>query len=598
MQKNKNAISLIFYFVLLITLSFSAHSSQAALNVKDFGAKGDNVTDDTEAIRATFKAAQKKYTLNHKRGDGTYMANCPTRPEIVFPSGRYLISDAIYMAGGVVRGEGEALIIQMNDDKDIFESQTAWRMTISGLTFVKGRNQLQFSNPNIDSGFVLIEQCRFYGASGVAITMDKGSNSTQLKIRDCVFIQPEQALISYTDETNMTDCWITSSINMKDKAVIENHGARMVLEKILGVPLVNGTDQRWVDIYFGNLTCRNFRFGGEGGGFTPVVNHIKYIPKPASFGLGPSIVLDGCEIYALGNKKRACAIYCEELPNGITIRENVARSVPALIINPKINLSTYFKGAQRSMLGFFAINNRGALANELPELLKNPITEGGKIETMAVSPAAATKALVAAVKKVKAIGPSSPSGLSFAGHEQQTEPGKYFELGYDPSRLRLDDFMDGTTEHNSEHLAVARISIGNDLVIMRRTPAGNNWPHVLLKDVVVDLDKYPFVSFQLRDVGTIAHEYAFKAIEKKSGMTLTLVQGGYPPDYRAYNFRKLFNISGVQTFDLKLYYIGHKWEGEKNVLAQPGDYIVLDFIRFEQEQTDLPNNNVKTEEPN
>ncbi|GIT31317.1 MAG: hypothetical protein Ct9H300mP1_33630 [Planctomycetaceae bacterium] len=49
----------------------------------------------------------------------------------------------------------------------------------------------------------------------------------------------------------------------------------MVLEKILGVPRVNGTDQRGVDVYFGNLTCRNFRFGGEGGGFTPVVNFVK-----------------------------------------------------------------------------------------------------------------------------------------------------------------------------------------------------------------------------------------------------------------------------------------------------------------------------------
>ena len=98
--------------------------------------------------------------------------------------------------------------------------------------------------------------------------MDKGSNSTQLKIKDCIFVEPEQALVSYNDETNVTDCWITSGRKMENKAVIEARGGRMVLEKILGVPLANGTDQRWIDLEWGNLTCREFRFGGEYGGFT------------------------------------------------------------------------------------------------------------------------------------------------------------------------------------------------------------------------------------------------------------------------------------------------------------------------------------------
>ena len=310
----------------------------AEINVRDYGAKGDNVTDDTSAIRAAVETAQRAYKLTKFSVPGGH-GGLPTRPEIVFPSGRYLISEAIYIAGGVVRGEGEALIIQKHEDKDLITSQNAWRMTISGLTFVGGRNQVQLSNANDDKGFVLITGCRFYGAAGVAVVMDKGSNSTQLKIRDCVFVEPEQALVSYTDETNMTDCWITNSRKMKDKAVIENHGGRMVLEKILGGPLVNGTDQRWVDVYFGNLTCRNFRFGGEGGGFTPVVNFVKYIPKPASFGLGPSIVLEGCPIYANGNPRRRCAISCEEIPNGIMIRE-CALSVPAVRWNAKIDLQT------------------------------------------------------------------------------------------------------------------------------------------------------------------------------------------------------------------------------------------------------------------
>ncbi len=352
-------------------------SSQAALNVKHFGAKGDGVTDDTAAIRATVEAAQKAYTLGtHQQVDSqkdpTGGWQIPTRPEIVFPSGRYLVSDEIYVAGGVIRGEGEALITQSDADKDIFTSQTAWRMTISGLTFAGGRNQLQLSNPNTDSGFVLIEQCRFYGAAGVAIIMDKGSNSTQLKIRDCVFIQPEQALVSYTDETNMTDCWITSKPDMENKAVIENRGGRMVLEKILGVPLVKGNSQRWIDHHYGWLTCREFRFGGEGGGFTPVVNFAKFYSTSASDGIGPSILVENCDVSVLRDNRRPAAVYCEEIPNGIVIRDcRINSPVPALMVNPKIDLTSYFGDVERSMLGFRVEGNRGLRSNEWPSALRD-----------------------------------------------------------------------------------------------------------------------------------------------------------------------------------------------------------------------------------
>ena len=135
----------------------------AEINVRDFGAKGDNVTDDTAAIRAAVKAAQNAYRLTTFPVPGGH-GGVPNRPEIIFPSGRYVISDAIYIAGGVVRGKGAALLIQKDPGKDLITSQNAWRMTISGLTFVGGRNQVQLSNGNDDKGFVSISQCRFYGA--------------------------------------------------------------------------------------------------------------------------------------------------------------------------------------------------------------------------------------------------------------------------------------------------------------------------------------------------------------------------------------------------------------------------------------------------
>ena len=319
-------------------------------------------------IRAAFEAAQKKYKLGETASDLPGWGYYPTRPEIVFPAGRYRISSAIYISQGVIRGEGEACIIQTQKDQDIFTSDGAWRLTVSGLTFVGGRNQLQLRNPNSSLGFVVIDQCRFYAADGVAIMLDKPIYSTSAIVRDCVFRQPRQCLVSYCDQAKMVDCYIDTCPNMQDMAVIEARGGRMVLENILGNPRVNGSDQRWIDVKWGRLTCRDFRFGGEGGGFTPVVSFAKYFPAALSCGLGPSILLENCEVYANGNRKRKCTVYCEEIPSDITIR-NCRLTVPALEIREHIDLKTYFKGTTPGYLSFAIDNVLGdkEFAN-LPEL--------------------------------------------------------------------------------------------------------------------------------------------------------------------------------------------------------------------------------------
>ncbi len=571
-------------FIAPLICCLTAGSASAALNVRDFGAKGDNVTDDTKAIRAAFGEAQRLYHLTTPPGGGNMF---PVRPEVLFPDGRYRISDSIYVGMGIIRGEGEAAIIQTNSDKDIFTTNWAWRLTISGLTFVGGRNQLQLSNPNSDKGLVLIDQCRFYYAAGVAIMMDKPSYSTQLKIRDCVFVEPEQALISYADETNMTDCWITSSRKMKNKAVIEARGARLVLEKILGVPLVNGTDQRWIDNHSTNrLTCRDFRFGGEGGGFTPVVNFTKYFPSALSCGNGPHILLENCDVYARANKKRRCTVYLEEIPNGITIR-NCRLSVPALKFSEHIDLKTYFKGTTPGLLNFAFENNLGTKDSiKLPDLLKHPVIEGKRV-IAAISPAQTTRALAGAQVKVRKLAESpSASGLSFGEHKQQNQQGKFVEIGYSPTKWRLDSYNDYTGEKNSEHLAVR--PIGNDVIIMRRTSARAGlfrWPHVLIKDVIIDLDKYPYLSWKLRGAG-MPSSYAVKVLEKESGVMRTLIEGGKPwTEYRAYNLKKLFKMTGVRKFDIKFYYLGENWQTHhlQAIQLRPADYILVDFIRTESE---------------
>ena len=166
------------------------------------------------------------------------------------------------------------------------------------------------------------------------------------------------------------------------------------------------------------------------------------------------------------------------------------------------------------------------------------------------------------------------------------------EIGYSPAKWRLDD-VGGAGAKNSEYLALG--PVGNDVIIMRRSSrsrgewtARKDFPHVLIKDVVIDLDKYPYLSWKLRDAG-MPSKYAVKVLDKESDVTQTLVAGGEPlTEYRAYNLKKLFKMTGERKFDIKFYYsltshLRQDWENRLEAQGQPGDYILLDFIRTESE---------------
>ena len=99
--------------------------------------------------------------------------------------------------------------------------------------------------------------------------------------------------------------------------------------------------------------CVAFRFGGEGGGFTPVVNFSKY----ATEGRNPVpvfVTLDHCWIYALANKKRVAAVYLEEIPNAVKIIDchGFARGVKLIGVSPKLDLEKILTPANKTLFNF------------------------------------------------------------------------------------------------------------------------------------------------------------------------------------------------------------------------------------------------------
>jgi hypothetical protein len=380
----------------------------------------------------------------------------------------------------------------------------------------------------------------------------------------------------------LRDSWITSKWGVSDKAVIENY-THLLLENICGVPLVGGRNLRWVDNY-GELIAKNMRFGGEGGGFTPVYNYA----KPGKELAGGKILIDHSLVYSLGNPAAPTAVYCIEIPNKMEIRSSTLAGVKPIIVDKRIDLETYFTGVDPELLSFTSRDNIGTFRNDIPELLRNPVCPPEEKEA-GLSDEEVTERLAVVVEKVKALKTKNASPYTFEGHVQKINLADYIELSSDKYHWDLDDCMDGVKTKNSYYLAMA--PAGDDVVIMKRV--AGQYPHVLIRNVKADLDKTPWLTWKQKDVGTPEGfavnpaGYAVRVIHKESGEGVLLTEMHWRPffDYRAYNLKEKFGLEGgVHTFDIRFYYLGLNFvSSEKAETARPGDYIAIDFLRLEKE---------------
>lgn len=99
-----------------ITEQLKKKQNTFVMNVADFGAKGDGVTDNTTILRGLFNLAASEGAV------------------IFFPSGNYLVSDSIIIKyPSVIRGANNSVITQTSADKTLFFCD-ANQVTFSNLT--------------------------------------------------------------------------------------------------------------------------------------------------------------------------------------------------------------------------------------------------------------------------------------------------------------------------------------------------------------------------------------------------------------------------------------------------------------------------------
>ena len=164
-----------------------ALTGRAGVNVRDFGAKGDGVADDTAAIRAAFAEAAKQTAAKRVRvghrctgggvGDGPVSA-------VFFPKGVYRVSDTIVAVRDIVlNGADGAELVMPDPAKDVLYFNSAFRCRVTGLAFRGGATQLRFWTQNNDTANITVRNCRFRNSSAPAVECRSYSYKTNGQTR-------------------------------------------------------------------------------------------------------------------------------------------------------------------------------------------------------------------------------------------------------------------------------------------------------------------------------------------------------------------------------------------------------------------------------
>ena len=496
-------------------------------NVRDFGAKGDGKTDDTAAIQKAADAAVKSQK-------GSY-----DNRSLYFPPGIYKVKGQITLRNISLRGK-DAVITQTDRNAVTFWYTDFWSIRVTGLTFNGGKGHVSVLNDNTDKSLFFVDNCRFFHTSGSALETRHGAQSVLFTVKNCEFIRCMAAVDSDSDWTVIRDVWIMNVENMRNSALIINRHGVMTVDNLLGVPLCNGANQRWIDNY-GTLTANGCRFGAEGGGFTAVYNFRKYNNQ-----MPQSVILRDCEISAHTSLLRNCGVYCFEIPNLIVLENCRATLSGSVIVSPSLDLKKYFYGP-RGNFRYALVNNVGLSGNDLPELLKNPVCHALSYPEGALDDAALKKK-IADLKIVPRKGSCDVNAFSQAGTE-------FVAAGN----------MDGSVFKNEEILTVVRKE--NPAILMRRWPGSSkDAPHAELRHVKVDLDKTPH--FYMDFYSESPAQFAIKLIDEETGLMHAFrAQQRHCGKYEVDFSKQLPALKGKKTLTFRIYYIGRTYISRKGKKA-------------------------------
>ncbi len=416
---------LVFYSILGITYSnaieainFNTKNEaielyKNAINVKDYGAVGDGIHDDTEAINKALHSTQLTrntlrvgYVKGFKGGAGDAVAKA-----VVFPPGVYKISDTLIGYREMrLQGVGKVKIKQVNSEKDIYYQHKLFRSYVDNIEFEGGKTQLRFWTKNNNAALIFVTNCRFLNSSQDAIRSfsytkkrRKGRGKTK-PIGPYTTTKDDQKRIRIIKKNDVSkfEHWNNSTMMAVSNCEFENcktvfnigtDGAVLENSKIIASPETQGPimvcrgkfeirnvkcnapkstkEQYWIKADTKQFSCRNSTFMSK----KPMCL-LKFNKKP--WYQSRSIIVDNCIVNSNGAKERGI-VELNNLPNTFYFTNNSeisGQKTKAVAWNmPKVKvlflLEKYFKLIDtNSQFNFCIAGNSKNIDERLPDIAK------------------------------------------------------------------------------------------------------------------------------------------------------------------------------------------------------------------------------------
>lgn len=313
------------------------------VSVKDFGAVGDGITDDTAAIQAAFN-----YAFNTQISVSASPVFYGCNVKIYFPFGRYLTSSPIVFSTSYSNIEGDRAILvkasSFSGTAAFAWASSGWQAIIKGLQFIGYNQGLNIDSNNTDTGKVTIEECDFQNITGYAAYVTCRSSFVEFK--NCRWVNCVHELyIAACDRLVINGGWIKRGVlaNNYDAGII-NYGTLMMRD-VLGVPAAQSvTEPAWVNNYY-VFRAYNCRFGGETGSMTAVNN---FAPGDSTYPIIPTEVsIYESDVYTVNSPTAAIRLF--EVPNVIRfnsslglVDSDIVKFSPSVTPSAKMTAAPYY----------------------------------------------------------------------------------------------------------------------------------------------------------------------------------------------------------------------------------------------------------------
>lgn len=241
-------------------------NNKLSINVKDFGAKGDGITDDTQAIQNCFNYVKTKIIGSSKSESG-YIDFI--YPEIIFPQGVYICGLVDPPPKLTLKGLGQ-VIIKSNNKSEIkgqFIEGVINTLLMENITFLSYDKCITVKTNNADFSFHTLRNCRVASCNLFfdQVGYNESRSITFLMERCHVSYGVKELCKIYSDKSSFKNNWITHSENT-ELLYIDSYAS---FNDNVWVPVNPGFKKAYIRFSASDsvrsLSFMSERFGGEGG---------------------------------------------------------------------------------------------------------------------------------------------------------------------------------------------------------------------------------------------------------------------------------------------------------------------------------------------